>query len=158
MYIHCYLKNLKSHQDEVGESASMFSNLKNFMWRKKQALPFFYCIGGYNFTLEELKHGVLRSNRKKPGAILRTLNTNEARSQFIPDDRYDQRILFLCLDLPQVMEHIECFDDPDTMDEKLNFYLKEYLNCKVEFDTFNNEITLPSIFQTYYSDFGGTDE
>lgn len=158
MYIHCYLKNLKSHQDEVGESASMFSNLKNFMWRKKQALPFFYWIGGYNFTLEELKHGVLRSNRKKPGAILRTLNVNEARSQFIPDERYDQRILFLCLDLPQVMEHIECFDDPDTMDEKLNFYLKEYLNWKVEFDTFNNEITLPSILETYYSDFGGTDE
>jgi hypothetical protein len=95
MYIHCYLKNLKAHREENGDEASVFSNLKNFMWKKKQSIPFFYMISEMNFTLDEVKHGVLRGNRKKPGAILRTLKTNDNRCRFIPEDQYDQRILFL---------------------------------------------------------------
>jgi hypothetical protein len=126
--------------------------------RNKQSIPFFYIIGGLNFTLDELKNGVLRGNRKKPGAILRTLKANEPRNKFIAEDQYDPKILFLCLDLPQVMEHIECFDSPDTLGEKFNFYLREYFNCKVELDSLNCEIVLPSIFETYYNDFGGNDE
>lgn len=149
---------MKSHQDENDESASYFSNLKNYVWKKKQSIPFFYLVGGHSFTIDEMKHGVLRGNRKKPGAILRVLNNNDLRARYITDENYDQRILFLCLDLPQVMEHIECFDDPDTMDEKLNFYLREYFNTKVELDTLNSEIIIPGIFETYYNDFGGTDE
>ena len=159
MYIHWYLKNFKNQQ-ENGEESSLFSNLKNYVWNKKNKSnrPFFYCIGGLNFTIDELKHGVLRGNRKKPGAILRTLGGYDNRSQFISEDNYDQRILFLWLDLPQSMEHIECFDDPDTIDDKLNYYMREYMNVKIELDTFNEEIIVPSIFETYYSDFGGTDE
>lgn len=158
MYIHWYLKHFKNQQ-ENGEESSLFSNLKSFVWNKKKSnRPFFYCVGGLNFTIDELKHGVLRGNRKKPGAILRTLGGYDNRSQFISEDYFDQRILFLCLDLPQAMEHIECFDDPDTIDDKLNYYMREYMNVKIELDTFNEEIIVPAIFETYYSDFGGTDE
>ena len=135
MYIHWYLKHFKNQQ-ENGEESSLFSNLKSFVWNKKKSnRPFFYCVGGLNFTIDELKHGVLRGNRKKPGAILRTLGGYDNRSQFISEDYFDQRILFLCLDLPQAMEHIECFDDPDTIDDKLNYYMREYMNVKIELDT-----------------------
>lgn len=107
-----------------------------------------------NYTLDELKHGVLRGNRKKPGAILKLLKSNDPKAEFVSEESYDQRILFLCLDLPQVMEHIEYFDNPDTMDNKLNTYLREYFNVKVEVDTINEELLMPDIFQTYGSDFG----
>lgn len=70
-----------------------------------------------NYTLEEIKHGVLRGNRKKPGAIMRTLSRNDDR--VLLPDRHDPRILFLCLDLPDIPEHIEAFDGGDTLNEKL---------------------------------------
>mmetsp|Transcript_17793 Transcript_17793/g.15703 ORF Transcript_17793/g.15703 Transcript_17793/m.15703 type:complete len:88 (+) Transcript_17793:362-625(+) len=77
----------------------------------------FYNIGGYNYTLDELKHGVIRGNRKKPGALLRTLNKNDPRSQFIPEDQYDLRSIFLCLDLPQTLEHVAWFNSQESMDK-----------------------------------------
>lgn len=55
------------------------------------------------------------------------------------------------------MEHIECFDDPDTMGKKLDLYLQEYFNTKVEIDTINEELQLPAAFSTYSSDFGSKD-
>lgn len=66
--------------------------------------------------------------------------------------------MFLCLDLPEVPEHIECFDDPDTLDEKLDYFLTEYFNVKVEIDTMNEEITLPKVIEKYKGDLGGSDE
>jgi hypothetical protein len=56
------------------------------------------------------------------------------------------------------MEHIECFDDPETVCDKFNYYLSEYFNCKVSLDTLGLEITLPSIFKTYYNDFGNDEQ
>lgn len=95
MYIHYYLKTVKSQQTDGDEHASLLSNIKSLMWKKKTNKVFFYSIGGLHFTLEELKHGVLRGNRKKPGAILRTLGGYDDRSQFITEENYDPRILFV---------------------------------------------------------------
>jgi hypothetical protein len=55
------------------------------------------------------------------------------------------------------MEHIESFDNPDTIGTKLDSYLREYLNVKVEIDTINEELLLPITFSTYSGDFGSKD-
>lgn len=52
---------------------------------------------------------------------------------------------------------MEVFDDPETLNEKLDSYLWEKFSSCIEIDTMNEEITLPKIFETYKSDFG-TDE
>jgi hypothetical protein len=118
---------------------------------------FYYNIGGYNFTLEELKHGLLRGNKKKPGAFFKVISGSDDRTKLL-DGLCDPKIIFLCLDLPEVPEHIDCFDDPDTLNEKFDGFLAEYFNVKVEIDTMNEEISLPKVMEKYKSDLGGSDE
>ena len=102
--------------------------------------------------------GWLEEIENKPGALLRTLNSNDPRAKFITEENYDLRSIFLCLDLPQTLEHVAWFNGADSMDQNFDPFLTEFLNTKVEFDPINGEITLPNIFETYYYDFGGTDE
>jgi serine/threonine protein kinase len=130
-YVHWFLKELKPHQNENEESGSLFNNLRGLMGSTNKKQDMFYLIGGHNYTIDELKHGVLRGNRKKPGAILKTLNSNDPRAQFIPEDHYDLRVLFLWLDIPQTMEHISWFSDPDKIDENFDPFLREFFGSKV---------------------------
>lgn len=94
MYIHCFLKHLKPHQDEMEQSGSILSGLRNFVGGTDNK-EMFYQIGEHQYTLDQLKHGVIRGNKKKPGSILKTLNAGEAKAQHIPEDKYDQRAIFL---------------------------------------------------------------
>ena len=64
MYIHCFLKYLKPHQEENEQSGSLFTNLRSLMGNATNSDTMFYNIGGFNYTLDELKHGVIRGNRK----------------------------------------------------------------------------------------------
>ena len=38
-----------------------------------------------NFNLDELKHGVLRGNKKSPSAYLKTLSWNDPRANIITE-------------------------------------------------------------------------
>jgi len=154
MYIHAFLKNM-NELNENQNSGYLYSII-NYFWGNVNN-NFFYNIGGYNFTLEELKHGLLRGNKRPQKSFFKTLSDSDERSQLL-DGLSDPKILMLCLDLPEVLEHIECFDDPDTMDEKFEYFLTEYFNYKVEIDTMNEEITLPTVFEKYRGDFGGNEE
>lgn len=155
MYIHSFLKNLNNYRDDYRERSFLYK-IMSYFWKDSSA-NFYYNIGGYNFTLEELKHGLLRANKKPSNSFFRILSDKDERTQLL-DGLYDPRILFLCLDMPQAPEHIECFDDPDTLEEKLDYFLGEYFNVKIEIDTMNEEITLPRVIETYKGDIGGTDE
>lgn len=153
MYIHKFLKSI--NQVESRNEPGILQKIAAAVWNTGEK-EFFYQIGDQTYTLEQLKHGVLRGNRKKPGAIFRMFGNNDPRSWF--DGRLDQRILFLCIDIPDVPEHIECFDSPDTINEKLNGFLKMYFEQKIEVDTMNEEITLPKVIETYKSDFGSEED
>ena len=64
MYIHCLLKKINDGEVTEGMSdAGMVKNIKSLVWKDKSK-PFFYLIGGMTFTIEEMKHGVLRGNKK----------------------------------------------------------------------------------------------
>jgi len=157
MYVHWFLKYLKPHQEEDEKSGSLFTNLRTLMGSSEKE-NIVYQIGEHQYKLNEVKHGVIRGNRKKPGAILRTLNANDPKAQYIKPENYDLRAIFLCLDLPQTLEHIAWFNTPESLCKNFDPFLKEFLNTKVEFDPINNELTLPNIFETYFYDFGGTNE
>jgi hypothetical protein len=154
MYVQKFLKQLNSCDGQL-DKEGFFKNLGGLVWNST-GKEFFYNIAGKTFTLDEMKHGVLRGNKKKPSAILRTLSNGDDRVYF--PDRVDQRILFLCIDLPEIPEHIECFDSPETVNEKLSTFLAEYFRQKVDIDMINEEITLPKVIETYKSDFGSDED
>jgi hypothetical protein len=80
MYIQKFFKQLNSGEGKI-ENPSFFQTLSSYVW-KSSGKEFFYNIAGLTFTLDEMKHGVLRGNKKKPGAILRTLSKNDPRAFF----------------------------------------------------------------------------
>jgi len=88
MYIHFLLKF-----PVLSKSKGLIGKLTSVVWdnSKYDAIVhyrrppnFFYNIGGLNFTLEEIKHGVLRGNRKSPGAMFRNFSTGDKRNM-LPD-------------------------------------------------------------------------
>jgi len=155
MYLHFFLKYGSEYEEEEEEKSS-FSNILTYFWPNSTD-NFFYNIGGYMFTLDQLKHGLLRGNKKPPYSFFRTLSDRDDRANIL-DKLSDPRILFVCFDKGQVPESVEWFDDPDTLEEKLNEILSTYLNDKVEIDPTNEEVTLPTIFEEYSADMGGSEE
>lgn len=57
----------------------MFSKLKSYVLEYSMK-PFYYNIGGFNFNLDEIKHGLLRANKKSPNAYLRALSGSDQKA------------------------------------------------------------------------------
>lgn len=49
--------------------------------------PFYYNISGLNFNLDEIKHGIMRGNKKSPHAYMRALGRQDDRSNIIKEVR-----------------------------------------------------------------------
>ena len=121
--------------------------------------PFFYRLANQNYNLDEIKHGLLRNNKKAPEAFLACLGSTDDRRNLL-DGVADPRINFICLDSPCYVEHIDPIDGSSSeyLSKSINDYVGEYLNAKVTIDLENAEIMLPALMETYRKDFGsGTD-
>mmetsp|Transcript_32843 Transcript_32843/g.32185 ORF Transcript_32843/g.32185 Transcript_32843/m.32185 type:complete len:105 (-) Transcript_32843:301-615(-) len=104
MYLHFFLKYGSEYEEEEEEKSS-FSNILTYFWPNSTD-NFFYNIGGYMFTLDQLKHGLLRGNKKPPYSFFRTLSDRDDRANIL-DKLSDPRILFVCFDKGQVPESVE---------------------------------------------------
>ena len=105
MYIHNYLIK-KSHEENdedsnYAQNGGIFSSLVYLYQYISGTMPkqFYYNVGGFNFTLDEFKHGVFRNNQKAPQNYLCSLPQKDDRLSILPDFE-DNRILFICLDYP----------------------------------------------------------
>jgi len=81
MYVHYFLSKTNEGQ-KAPEGSSYFSMLKSLISGGEK--PFFYNIAGDDFTLDEIKHGILRGNKRQPGHMLRTLSKRDAKCQLVP--------------------------------------------------------------------------
>ena len=70
---------------EFSRNLSSSCNIRNklFLFIIFSSKPFFYNISGVNFNLDELKHGLLRGNKKNPAAYMRTLGWNDLRTNIL---------------------------------------------------------------------------
>ena len=66
MYVHHFLRMVS--EGKMGNE-SMFKKLTSLVL-DYSSKPFYYNIGGLNFNLEEIKHGLLRGNKKAPTAYM----------------------------------------------------------------------------------------
>jgi hypothetical protein len=76
MYIHCLLKKINEGIIKDTTNKGLIGNLSSLVW-KESGKPFYYLIGGMQFTIDEIKHGVLRGNKKCPGSFMRVLGGND---------------------------------------------------------------------------------
>jgi hypothetical protein len=81
MYIHNFLTCAQ-------EDVNIFYVIKKKIldltpWGQNKEKPFFYNIAGSNYTLDEIKHGMLRYNQNKPGSWSPTLNATDPKCQHL---------------------------------------------------------------------------
>lgn len=72
------------HQTEILRLGYIVNIIKNININSRSK-PFFYNISGLNFNLDEIKHGMLRGNKKSPKAYMKTLAWNDPKAQIIKE-------------------------------------------------------------------------
>mmetsp|Transcript_2750 Transcript_2750/g.2389 ORF Transcript_2750/g.2389 Transcript_2750/m.2389 type:complete len:176 (+) Transcript_2750:889-1416(+) len=111
-----------------------------------------YNLGQLYFGVEDIKHGILRNNKKSPSAyFFKNLSASDSRANLVHVD--DPRVVLVLLDENQVPKRLETFTSKDT-DEKLDKHCKNLLSSTVIYDPNENELIIPNIFKTYKGDFG----
>ena len=104
--------------------------------------------------MNELKHGVLRGNRKPPGSYTRVFYTGDPRNML--PNYLDPRILLICRDYPSPL--VNLIDFIGRSDEILDEKAEEFCNREVCLNLAIDELILPKVFQIYMHDFGNSEE
>jgi serine/threonine protein kinase/AmiR/NasT family two-component response regulator len=123
-------------------------------WFSDPTNCFFYNIGGYIFTLKEIKNGVLRGNQKPPGCYTRVFSSSDPRNM-LPNFN-DPRVLIVCPDPPQPMKQLCNFSN--RLEEALREKTEEFCNIEVCLNQATEELILPKMFLIYLKDFGSSQE
>lgn len=82
MYVHMFFKMI-SEGKQADENCGMFGRFSNFLQARKEK-PFYYKIANEDYTLDDIKHGMMRGNRAKPGNYMRTLSSNDPKTKNMP--------------------------------------------------------------------------
>jgi len=82
MYVHMFFKMISEGRQGESES-SMMSRISSFVsYGRKKA--FYYNIAGEDYTIDDIKHGMLRGNQTKPGHLMRILSKSDNKTQILP--------------------------------------------------------------------------
>jgi hypothetical protein len=118
-----------------------------------------YKIGPYEFNYEEIVHGVFRGNKAKPGAYFNIMNSSDHRNNIL--NTKDQRILSWLFDehyrsegkAPQKLVTVNTENSNEIIENRFSSWVLQ----NVKYDSFCNEIILPSYVKHYLSDFNGNE-
>jgi len=112
---------------------------------------FSYNIGGVVFSLDDIYHGILRSNSKHPKTNTKMFRKNDPRAAFSLRKK-DPRVHFA---LDQMLEnHTSPFlYHKETIEEELCVTAKVYCESNERIFVCANEVILPKFMSTYLSDF-----
>ena len=78
MYVHMFLK-LIADGKQIESSCSILQNFQCFMGSRQEKV-FYYNIAGEDYTLDDIKHGMLRGNQPKPGNYMRVLGQQDPKT------------------------------------------------------------------------------
>jgi hypothetical protein len=111
-----------------------------------------YEVGGREYSLDVIEHGLLRENLRPPLRPRRLLRGGDPRLAAAPS-RPDPRIHFAlncgALSCPPVRAY-----EPETLDEQLEAATRAYLAAETRLDPERRRATLPRLMRIYRADFG----
>jgi len=116
-----------------------------------------YEIGGYRFSLNDMEHGILRSNRRPPYRLLRPWGKNDPRLELaiLP---IDPRIHFALVCGARSCPPIG-FYESGQIEFQLQLAAESFINSpQVRILPGENSILISMIFKWYKTDFGGNDQ
>nr|CCA14225.1 protein kinase putative [Albugo laibachii Nc14] len=118
-----------------------------------------YQIGEYKFTLSDLKHGIIRCNRKPPRNYWeRQLQPQDPRLQFRLHIR-DPRSLLVLIEPcePLIVSNEAAIIHTGRTDTDLEEQVGAYCARRVEVHVETQEVVLPRLFRVFHNDFGATE-
>jgi hypothetical protein len=126
----------------------------------KEAFGFFnrvmYEIGGVRFSLNEMEHGILRGNRRRPYGLLKPFRRKDPRVKFSilpPDPRIHFALVCGARSCPPIG-----FYEAEQVDFQLQLASESFINSpQVKILPQEKTIFISKIFQWYKTDFGGDD-
>lgn len=83
MYVHMFFKLISEGKQSDSQSTGMLSKISNFVSNRSKK-SFHYNISGEDYTLDDIKHGMLRGNTAKPGHMMRVLSSGDPKTQVLP--------------------------------------------------------------------------
>jgi hypothetical protein len=115
-----------------------------------------YMIGGHAFSLNDIEHGILRSNRKQPFAFQRQFAPSDPRRQYVLPN-VDPRIHFALVCGAKGCPPIKNYSY-SAIDEQLDEATMAFLEGECVISVEKRTVQLSMLFKWYRRDFGATDE
>ncbi len=129
-------------RESVREAVGFFSTIK-------------YIIGGYRFSPDDIEHGILRANRRKPSRPWKQFSLLNPKRKFTLQ-RFDPRIHFALVCGSRSCAPIQYYT-PEGINEELELATENFVNSsEVILIPEENRILISQIFKWYKVDFGGT--
>jgi hypothetical protein len=111
-----------------------------------------YDVGGANYSLNLIEHGVLRCNRRSPSSALKPLRRGDRRLDSAPS-KLDPRVHFVLNCGARSCPPIRIMGRESAF-ETLELAARSYLQAETDVDADRGTIELPGLLKLYRADFG----
>ncbi len=115
-----------------------------------------YGVGGHDYPLNLIEHGVLRGNRRPPFRVRRLLGQSDPRLAAAVSS-VDPRIHFALNCGARSCPPIRAYD-PEVLEDQLELSTRSYLEAETQIEVERCRIKLPRLMRLYRADFGSRDE
>jgi hypothetical protein len=124
----------------------------NLLWHLRMFDRIAYSIGGHEYPLNLIEHGILRGNRRPPYRPRRALRGSDERLGAAVS-RLDPRIHFALNCGATSCPPIRAYD-PEGLEDQLELSTRAYLEAETEVDPARCGVRLPRLMRLYRADFG----
>ncbi|KAK2184519.1 hypothetical protein NP493_262g03022 [Ridgeia piscesae] len=114
-----------------------------------------YNIGGHNFSLHDILHGVLRANRPHPSSKALPFEMSDPRLVFVIKS-FDPRIHFAITFGAKSCPAFSVYS-ASSLDKQLSAATAHYLEDELSVYQVQRQVKVSRLFQWYWSDFGCND-
>lgn len=112
-----------------------------------------YNIGGHNFSLDQIEHGILRGNIKKHILASRPFPSGDERTKYVLD-KLDPRIHFCLVCGSTSCPPIGTYQE-DRIDKQMDMAATTFINGDdIKIDSSKSRMKISKIFKWYKKDFG----
>ncbi|XP_041108187.1 uncharacterized protein LOC121316908 [Polyodon spathula] len=113
-----------------------------------------YNVGGFNLSLDDIEHGILRGNAPHPSRTQPQFDSKDPRLQFSLRDR-DPRVHFALVCGAKSCPAVSVYTT-ENLERTLSRAAESFCQQEVQVDISKKQVTMSKIFQWYMTDFASS--
>lgn len=115
-----------------------------------------YQIGDFQFSLDDIEHGILRLNGRRYGRLGHLWGKSDPRTKLMCEE-FDPRIHFCMFNACRSSPRLRAFS-ADSLNSQLDQATNDYMSRFIIIDAFEKEALVPKVFHWYQDDFGSFEQ